>query len=332
MRKIITSLVVAVVLLFSFSSNGHADENEDFLNSQNEIVSKVMSPINISKIETTTLNSEAQDSETHIITTNDWNNALIEEFYKKYPDYQGEISFVYENLDGEIVNENESSPLALTNAPSTGTPNSSVGKVVSVWYNGDGTITQISGSAFKVRNNKAGSAAHIVYNKTRGFADTVSIFFGLQPVPVGMQFNAVYSVTEASTNQDWVSTKSFRSDFGSYYISLDVGSHPANLSLLKDPPVSVSNVKNYGYPGWVNQTAFNTSTGSVHTSLNIIYAAQVYEADNNTVVSESGMSGGPLMNSSNQVIGINSWRSDNGVGTTSGFMKMSTPAYNNIVD
>lgn len=309
----------------------------------NQTVTHEYETLDLTSIKKVNLNKDSKV--TDFISHEDWENLLQKKYKEKYPDYNGEITindvtmeqYLKTNISvgssKDIDNKGNHSiiPYSLYSAPSTGFPNGSVGKTIFVYYHSDGTIDQLSASAFKVNGTTVGTAGHAVYSHDlNGWADTASIFFGLKDTPVGWEFNAAYTATGVRTNNDWVNTGNFRSDFGALDIRLDVGTAPSNLSLYKNPPSTANNVKNFGYPGWVDQKAFNTSSGNIVTGP-LAYLHQTYEAHNNSVVSAFGMSGGPLLNTNNQVIGINSYRSDSGYGPTSGFMKMTTEAYNLIM-
>ncbi|MDA9472443.1 hypothetical protein C240_2663 [Enterococcus sp. 5H] len=272
----------------------------------------------------------------YFISNEDWEAYRENQYKKSDPSFKGSVKVEKITSDDvpieAIEKENNGptiSPFALSVVPSTGFPNASVGQAV-FWYNQNGTIKELSGSVFKVNDRNVGTAGHCVYSHDLGgFATSGTVFFGKQQTSSGVIFDSMYSLTVGRTNKDWVNVGNFRSDFGAIEMRLIHGSIPRNLSLYKNPPASVNNVRNFGYPGF-NQSVLNSSSGNVVTG-SILFLHQTFEAHNNTVISAFGMSGGPLVNSSNQVIGINSYRMDYGTGTTSGFMKMTNETYNLIL-
>ncbi|MFD1901580.1 trypsin-like peptidase domain-containing protein [Enterococcus termitis] len=72
----------------------------------------------------------------------------------------------------------------------------------------------------------------------------------------------------------------------------------------------------YGYNGTVNQVTFSKSSGNMVSTSQPKWFGWLYESSDIQIV--GGMSGGPVMNASNEVIGINS-NTGNGV---SRFVKM----------
>lgn len=259
-----------------------------------------------------------------------WDQIVKEAYRKKFPDYNGEIRITDINssddseeitFEESIGKVDDSLTRMRVSAPVTGNPNSSIGKVQLYYFLSNGTVKNASGTAFKVANDRFVTAGHVFYDKEHGYgwAGPGSILLGCtRSNNGGINTTALYGITEQVTNNDWIQTPlndAWRSDFGHLKVKFYTGKAPANLSFLKNPPSSGYGML-YGYNGGPNEVAFSKSSGNLVTSTYSKWFGWLYESSG--IQSAGGMSGGPVMNASNQVIGINS-NTGNGV---SRFVKM----------
>jgi len=263
-----------------------------------------------------------------IIDGDKWDKSVKDAYKKKFPNYKGEVRITDINAsdDSEEITFEESmgineSPTnrARVSAPVNGSPNSSVGKVQAYFFLGDGKVKHFSGTAFKIANNRFATAAHVLYDKNLGWASSGSVLMGCtRSKNGGISTTALYGITRQSVNNDWMKTASpdaWRSDFAYMDVKFYTGKAPANLSFAKSPP-SINTGTAYGYNGKPNEITFSKSSGKLVSSTYSKWFGWVYESSEIQI--PVGMSGGPLMNGSNQVIGINS-NVGNGV---SRFVKM----------
>lgn len=262
-----------------------------------------------------------------------WHQIVKEAYRKKFPDYTGEIRITDINSGEEITFEESfgelDNPLtrARVSAPVTGNPNSSIGKVKLYYFLSDGRVEYGSATAFKIANDRFATAGHVFYDKEHGYgwAGSGSILLGCTRSKTGgINTTALYGITQQVTNMDWIQTPlqdAWRSDFGHLKVKLYAGKAPANLSILKNPPSRGYGML-YGYNGKVNDVTFSKSSGNLVTSTHNKWFGWLYESSG--IQSAPGMSGGPVMNASNQVIGIHS-NSGNGVSRS---VKMSSTVVN----
>lgn len=252
-----------------------------------------------------------------------WDQAVKDSYKEAFPEYEGdvkitdietgkEISFddtVKKQSVDDILNR------AFTNVSTKGTPNSSVGKVYLYFYEPNGQVVASSGSAFKIKDNFFGTAGHVVYEKQYygengpglGWVRAGAVNFELTPAPTGGAYaTANYNITATSTNADWMNSSlhgCWRSDFGSITGRLISGKVPPNLSVVSDAPTSVSG-RAFGYPGDQSAATFSIGSGNLTATNDSTWHNWMYVSSNTQI--KRGMSGGPIVNSSNQVIGINS--------------------------
>jgi hypothetical protein len=253
-----------------------------------------------------------------------WDQTVKDAYRKKFPDYQGEVRITDINSsdDSEEITFEESigkidNPLLRTrvSAPVTGNPNSSIGKVQLYYFLSNGTVKNASGTAFKIANDRFATAGHVFYDKEHGYgwAGSGSILLGCSRSKTGgINTKALYGNTQQITNNDWIQTPlhdAWRSDFGHMKVKLYAGKAPVNLKFLKNPPSQGYGML-YEYNGGPNEVTFSQSSGNLKTSTYDKWFGWLYESSG--IQSVGGMSGGPVMNASNQVIGINS-NSGNGV-------------------
>ncbi len=316
-------LLLLVLLSFSFVGKEAEALSIDESFSQHE-----SETIDFSKSVTKSKNMTRSGEQEIVIDGEKWDQTIKDAYKEKYPEYEGEVKIFDINDDTkeikfeDTVGEYEN-PLTRVrvSAPVTGNPNSSIGKVQLYYFLSNGKVKMASGTAFKVANDRFATAGHVFYDKEHGYgwAGSGSILLGCKKSSTGgITTTALYGITQQITNNDWIQTPlhdAWRSDFGHLKVRHYAGTAPANLKIQKNAPNSGYGMS-YGYNGVVNQVTFSKSSGNMVSTKQPKWFGWLYESSDIQIV--GGMSGGPVMNASNEVIGINS-NTGNGV---SRFVKM----------
>ncbi|MCB5952759.1 serine protease [Enterococcus sp. BWT-B8] len=212
--------------------------------------------------------------------------------------------------------------------------NNSIAKIYVFFDDGSGNLIMGEASGFKASNAKVGTAGHVVYDKESGlgWAKMATVNFGFYNDPrIGWIASSIYTVSKMNTNQDWLNASShsqgIRSDFGSLYVTKTSGTIPSNLNMLATPPSSLSGAVSWGFSyqsRYLTRSVVDVKTSVIRSD----WFDWVY-GDPNGIMYES-MSGGPLLNSAGQVIGINS-SSMNDVNQTVVYPKINSSSYNLIM-
>lgn len=211
-------------------------------------------------------------------------------------------------------------------------PFSSVG-VVSVWFSLPNGIMIINspylsggttgGTGFSIGVNRIGTAAHILYSQGHYIAGGIVNFGDSRPNHSGVGYGIL---TKSMVPQQWISHESpYSSDYAAALVSIKSGKMPAALS-LNTHPSNQQQAKSIGFPGdpqsgYELQGVMVQSSGVVNA-----YAEDplgVYVSQQ--VKSYHGMSGGPLLDSNNSVIGINilAWPDTHNIEYQWGFRRMN---------
>nr|WP_086348054.1 hypothetical protein [Enterococcus sp. 9E7_DIV0242]OTP19151.1 hypothetical protein A5888_000965 [Enterococcus sp. 9E7_DIV0242] len=304
-----TVLVICVMVQILFSNNAYANSVDE--NVENNVPEQIDFSDSISSIRT-----RSGDQSIHI-DGEQWDQTIKDAYKEKYPDYDGKVKIVdindetnteeisFEESFGELpLDGGNLLSRSFAGVPTTGTPNSSIGKVKLYWFLSNGVVKHASGTVFKVSDNVFGTAGHVVYDRANGYgwAGQGSILFGCtRSANGGINTKALYGVTSLSTNSAWTDTpdyhKAWGSDFGHIKAKLSFGTAPANLKLHTGTvPQSVSGTS-YGYNGGVNEVSFSKAVGQLRTST--LFYGNIYEATWSIMPLRGGMSGGPVFDNSN---------------------------------
>lgn len=304
-------LLLLVLLSFSFVvKEAEALSFDDSL-SQHE-----SETIDFSKSVTKSKNMTRSGEQEVVIDGDKWDQTIKDAYKEKYPEYEGEVKIFdidddtkeikFEDTIGEY---NDPRTRMRVSAPVTGNPNSSIGKVQLYYFLSNGKVSMASGTAFKVANDRFATAGHVFYDKEHGYgwAGSGSVLLGCKKSSTGgITTTALYGITQQITNNDWIQTPlhdAWRSDFGHLKVRHYAGTAPTNLKIQKNAPNSGYGMS-YGYNGTVNQVTFSKSSGNMVSTKQSKWFGWLYESSDIQIV--GGMSGGPVMNASNEVIGINS--------------------------
>lgn len=338
-KKFITLFLIGLFLSVN-GKIGFAQENIS------EIVSEEVINIDPSKYTAPVL-TRSGDQEVKI-DIDKWEEEIKREVIKEQPEFDGKVTIMsMEEYDSgkkpedvtdrtlEELLESKIDMKVSRGAAYTGPDliNDYVAKAYLFFDTGGGNLVMAEGSGFKVSNTKVGTAGHVVYDKQHklGWAKLITLNFGFRNDPrVGWLAKSVYKVSKMNTNNNYITasdhSQGTRSDFGSMYVTKYSGVTPPNVTMVASPPKSASNTTSWGFE--LSSRFLTRSKGDVTTSnLRSDWYDWVYE--DRLGILFSGMSGGPLLDSSGRVIGINS-SSVNG-DPRKVYTKLSTAAYNQIL-
>lgn len=208
-------------------------------------------------------------------------------------------------------------------------------------------INYYDGSAFLIRKNRIGTAAHLFWDASLGLVDGAQIGFYRSPVnDAGFIYNGNLNNIRIPSTYESNPNSNFSMDIATADIStvgVPTADAPTTYFTVSQTNANTqSNVKSLGYPGGsVSGTVYGDtftlmqSTGSVYPAnenTKVYGPIDYYESD--SARSHHGMSGGPLLNSSNQVIGINAyeWHHTNDDGSAGaeykwGFRRITSTVY-----
>lgn len=337
--KKLSILVMGMFLCFLFGVNAEAESVEE------SIVHNAPEQIDFSD---SLIASKARNGESSFhIDGEKWDEIVKESYREKYPEYKGDVR-IFDIETGEDVSFEDSFnasdvappeilPRSFAGVPTTGNPNSSIGKIKLYWFLINGDVAHGSGTVFKVSNNIFGTAGHVIYNRQpgHGWAAQGSVLFGCtRSAQGGINTKALYNITSMVTNAGWTDNYNIEdawgSDFGHVKGNLVMGTAPANLALHTGTvPQSLSG-SSYGYNGGPNDVTFSKMVGTMNTSK--AWYGNMYESTYNIMPMRGGMSGGPVFDSANRIVGINSNTAGPAGGTpvVSRFVKMRPTIVNSF--
>ena len=283
------------------------------------------------------------------IDINKWEAEIKREFIKEQPEVDGKVTIMtMEEYDTgkkpedvidrtlEELFETKIDMKTSRGAAYTGPDliNDYVAKAYIFFDTGGGNLAMAEGSGFKVSNTKVGTAGHVVYDKQRrlGWAKMITLNFGFRNDPrVGWVAKSVYTVNRMNTNNDYINaadhSQGIRSDFVSMNVTRSSGVTPPNVTMLANPPKTANSTTSWGFVA--SSRYLTRARGDVKTSkYRSDWFDWVYE--DTLGILHGGMSGGPLLDSSGRVIGINS--STMTADSRKVYTKISTAAYNHILN
>lgn len=188
---------------------------------------------------------------------------------------------------------------------------------------GSHSMNTAGGTGFSIGVNRIGTAAHMLYEEGHYISGAIINFGDSRPNHQGVGYG---TLTRLMVPQSWINNSSATSnDYAAAIVSMNSGSMPAAFNLNTNPPNDTSAVS-IGFPGdpqagFVTQGVMIESRGTVtpwYKDPMGIYVSQ-------DVSSYHGMSGGPLLDVNNTVIGINilAFHDDSGTENQWGFRRMN---------